>query len=185
MDSIPADNTRTELFAGATKGPLSIFNLQDEDGNPFTPETFGAWQSKMFRNSQEFSGSDQCIAVMVGNTQDESCEDLIFALVGNGRDRVPNALLLAAAPRLLRERDTLLARLEGRAELPEGYEFDPFMDIAGSHISLMVTGYILLSLYDTPANRRILAAMAWAHWHASNPAIDTPASPATAPQEGE
>jgi hypothetical protein len=168
VDSIPADNTRTELFAGATKGPLSIFNLQDEDGNPFTPETFGAWQSKMFRNSQEFSGSDQCIAVMVGNTQDESCEDLIFALVGNGRDRVPNALLLAAAPRLLRERDTLLARLEGRGELPENYRIVPSGMIHGEIGLIELRGdEVSAGWPDTPASRRILTAMAWAHWHTS------------------
>lgn len=140
MDKIPSPETRTELFEGATEGPLKYNGM-----------------GLIFRIAQHGNDSDHLVAEMQG---------YISQIDPTGR-------LFAAAPALLRERDTLLSRLEGRAELPEGYEFDPFMDIAGPHISLMVTGFILLSLSDTPHSRRILTGMAWAHWHASTPTIST------------
>ncbi len=68
----------------------------------------------------------------------------------------------------LQQMEARLNRLEGRAELPSrDYEVDPFMDIAGPHLTLFFDGRILLSLPDTPTNRRILTGMAWAHWHTS------------------
>jgi hypothetical protein len=145
VDKIPSPETRTELFEGATEGPYEWSDAYEATGD---------------RATFSLTGEGGAYGIL-------SCDGMANSPQNLGPSGQANSRLLAASWTLLRERDTLLARLEGRAELPEGYEFDPFMDIAGSHISLMVTGYILLSLYDTPTNRRILTAMAWAHWHAT------------------
>jgi hypothetical protein len=150
--NIPSPETRTELFEGATEGPYEI------------DPSFGSGFSSSPRAFRITSPTGTVISMDEITKGYGSCAELY-------EPSDTDARLLAASWTLLRERDTLLSRLEGRAELPEGYDIPVIGLRRGGLIQIWLRdpdgSAISVEVDNTPANRRILTGMAWAHWHTS------------------